>query len=147
MEIGLITVGACTGVTLLIVVVSLAVTASRTRTYQRTLEKLFEGRSPQTPQQFHDRYFAAKGIPFFVTSGVVKVLENELQADLSRLAADDDFAGNLAFLRGKLEHPETMLSLEKVFEVTISESDVHEMGTTVEDVVLVVWRTLNKKRK
>jgi hypothetical protein len=142
MEVGF----AAVGVTLLVIVVSLAVGAHRKRNSRLAIETAFAGRMPVSHEEFHERYFADRGVPSFVTIGVLKVLESEFEADLSRLSAADDFAGNLRFLRGHLEAPETMLSLEKVFEITISESDVHDMGTKVGDVVMLVWETLRKKQ-
>lgn len=147
MEPAIASILACTGIVILIVVASIAAAFVKTKRTRSRLDVVFAGREPLTEEEFHYRYFASKGIPFFVSAGVRKVLAAELQADLARLSADDDFSGNLSFLRDELEDPETLLSLEHVFEIRLSESDVHEMGTTVGDIIDVVWKTLKKNEK
>ena len=134
----------------LIVTAAYSVSFHRARYNTKQLDTAFAGRKPLSYQEFHKHYFAAKGIPEFVSVGVRKVLESETRSDLSRLAADDDFHGNLSFLKDAVDHPDTVNTLEKVFEIRISESDVQRMGSaTVEDIVNLVWKTLqaNKPRK
>lgn len=145
MEAGIASVAACTGVTTLIIIVGFLASAHRKRNSRLALEAAFKGRRPQTVEELHNRSFAERGVPFFVTAGVLKVLASELETDVSRLYAEDDFAGNLKAVRAAIEDPSMMLSLEEVFEVTISESDAHEMGTKVEDLVSLVWATLKRK--
>lgn len=150
MSYGLIAVGACSGILVLILTAVASVQYLRARYSAKQLDTAFTGRLPLSYKDFHKHYFAAKGIPEFVSVGVRKVLESETRSDLSRLAADDDFHGNLSFLKDAVDHPDTVNTLEKVFEIRISESDVQKMGSaTVEDIVNLVWKTLqaNKPRK
>lgn len=150
MNYGLIAVGACSGVLILVLAAAFSVSFLRKRYSAKKLETAFHGRRPLTHSEFHQHYFAAKGIPEFVSTGVRKVLESETRCDLSRLAGDDDFHGNLNFLQSAVDHPDTVNSLEKVFEIRISEADVQKMGSaTVEDIIQLVWHTLkaNKPRK
>lgn len=147
MSYGLIAVGACTGILVLIVTAVMSLSYLRARAAARRLDTAFQGRRPLTYKEFHQHYFAARGIPEFVSIGVRKVLESETRSDLSRLAADDDFHGNLSFLQDAVDHPDTVNTLEKVFEIRISESDVQRMGSAkVEDIVELVWNTLKQNR-
>lgn len=147
MNYGLIAVGACSGILILILAATVSASFLRARYSANKLEKAFAGRRPLTYKEFHQHYFAAKGIPEFVSVGVRKVLESETRSDLSRLAGDDDFHGNLNFLQNAVDHPDTVNSLEKVFEIRIAEADVQKMGSaTVEDIVLLVWKTLRDNR-
>lgn len=147
MEYALASVFACIGIVILIFLAGMATAFLKRSRNRSRLITLFADREPLTVEEFHERYIAPKGIPYFVSSGVLKALEAELQVDLSRLKADDDFAGNLLFLRNALEDPNTLRALEDVFEITISESDVHEMGTKAGDIIELVWKTLQKKHK
>lgn len=150
MNYGLIAVGACSGVLILVLAAAMSASYLRARYSAKKLEKAFAGRRPLSFQEFHQQYFAKRGIPEFVSVGVRKVLESETRFDLSRLAGDDDFHSNLSFLKNAVDHPDTVNSLEKVFEIRIAESDVATMGSaTVEDIVKLVWETLraNKPRK
>jgi hypothetical protein len=144
MWLGIASVLSCVGIALLIMLASIAAGRVKRSRNRARLDEVFDGRERLAIEEFHSRYVEPKGVPFIVSAGVIKVLERELQVDLSRATAADDFSGNLSFLRDSLEDPNTLLSLEDVFEVTFSESDVHDMGTTVGDIIDLVWKTLRK---
>lgn len=147
MEYALASVFACIGIVILIILAGIAAAFLKRRKNRSRLDTLFADREPLTVEEFHERHIASRGIPFFVSAGVLKALEAELQVHLSRLKADDDFAGNLLFLRNALEDPNTLRTLEDVFEITISESDVQKMGTTIGDIIDLIWMTLRKNEK
>lgn len=147
MEYALASGFACVGVVVLIFLAGVAANRLKTRKNRSLLDKAFADREPLTVEDFHERHIAAKGIPLFVSAGVLKVLEAELEVDVSRFTANDDFSGNLLFLRDALEDPDILRSLEDVFEIAISESDVQKMGTTIGDIIDLIWMTLRKNEK
>lgn len=73
-----ILLGAAIVVVLIIILVCLE---SRRKT--RKIEIAFSGRRPVKPEQFYDRYFKAKGIPFYIVDGVRIILEEQLSADIA----------------------------------------------------------------
>lgn len=122
--------------------IALAVREARAR--QRRVREAFAGREPLTAQEFFERYFRAEGIPFSVVSGVRRILEEHLGADLSRLAASDDFSKNLGFFwrYDSMADVEIVLALEKEFGIEIADEEA-AAARTVRDIVDMVWR---KKR-
>lgn len=114
------------------------------RARQRRIREAFSGREPQTDQQFFEHHFQSEGIPLPVVTGVRRVLEECLDADLSGLAATDDFSKNLSFFwrYDSMADVEIVLALEKEFGIEIADEEA-TAARTVRDIVELVW---SKKR-
>ena len=116
-----------------------------TRAKQRQVRETFAGRKPQTDRQFFERHFEADGIPLSVVSGVRRILEEHLDADLSKLSATDDFSTNLAFFwrYDSMADVEIVLALEKEFGIEITDEEA-AAARTIRAIVNLVW---NKKKQ
>src|SRR5215203_3674503 len=67
------------------------------RSKKKRFEAAFAGREPMDEQTFYERYFESRGAPADVVIKVRRILEEVLDADLSRLKAEDDLTKNLSF--------------------------------------------------
>ena len=123
-----------------VIVFGIALTLREGRAKQRQVRKAFAGREPQTDRQFFERHFQAEGVPLAVVSGVRRILEEHLGADLSRLAASDDFSTNLNFFwrYDSMADVEIVLALEKEFGIEIADAEA-AAAKTVRDIVGLVW--------
>jgi len=121
-------------------VFGIALTFREARAKRRQVRKAVAGREPLTAQEFFERHFQADGIPFSVVSGVRRILEEHLDADLSRLAASDDFSTNLNFFwrYDSMADVEIVLALEKEFGIEIADAEA-AAARTVRDIVGLVW--------
>lgn len=128
-----------------VVVLGIALTFREGRAKQRQVREAFAGRAPQTDRQFFERYFEAEGVPLAVVSGVRRILEEHLDADLSRLAASDDFSTNLNFFwrYDSMADVEIVLALEKEFGIEITDEEA-AAARTIRAIVDLVW---NKKEQ
>jgi acyl carrier protein len=81
-----------------------------------------------------------------VVSKVRKILEDELYADLSRLAAKDDFSKNLSFFWQfeSVANVEIVVRIEEEFEISIADPEA-EQTQTVEELVNLVWRKVRQR--
>jgi len=111
---------------------------------QGKIAEAFSGRDPKTEQQFFESYFLSEGVPFSVVSGVRRILEEHLDADLSRLEAVDDFSKNLGFFWNydSMADVEIVSALEKEFSIKITDQEA-AATRTVREIVNLVW---GKKR-
>ena len=109
------------------------------RAKRRKIEKAFSGREALLPEQFYERYFAAKGVPFEVANGVREVLTEQLDADLSRLIDADDFSKNLSFFWSfdSMASVEIVIALENKFSIKIEDVEA-ERARTVGDIIQLV---------
>jgi len=116
------------------------------RAKAKEIERAFAGRTPLDAETFYERYFQAKGIPPHVVTGVRRILEQELDADLSRLADEDDFSKNLRFFwhYDSMAGCVVLAALEKEFNIQISDAEAATM-TTVRDIVQKVWEKEREK--
>lgn len=80
---------------LFIISIPLGILGDRLR--NKEVEKAFGGRQELDERDFYERYFESKGVPFYVVQKIREILEDVLEADLSRLSAEDDFSKNLNF--------------------------------------------------
>ena len=103
------------------------------------IDKIFEGRSTLSPVEFHEKYYRDKGIPKYITLDILKLLEENLETDLSRLRPDDDFSKNLRYLLefDSMADVEIIESIESKFSVTISDTEAENIKT-INDLVLFV---------
>ena len=63
----------------------------------KKLEVVFKDREQLPVNIFYEKYYLDKNVPFNVVKNVRGILEDELDVDLSRLSAKDDFSKNLSF--------------------------------------------------
>jgi acyl carrier protein len=103
------------------------------------IDKVFEGRIKLTPDKFYEEYYNDKGIPKYIILDILKLLEDELEADLSRLIPDDDFSKNLRYLFefDSMADVEIIESIESKFSITISDTEAENIKT-INDLVLFV---------
>jgi acyl carrier protein len=113
------------------------------RTKRKKIEEAFADRQPLDERAFYERYFESRGVPFFVVSKVRKILEDELDADLSRLSVEDDFSKNLSFFwhYDSMASVEIVERLEEEFRIKITNTEAGQTHT-VEDIVNLVWSKL-----
>jgi len=116
----------------------------------KELENVFGGRQELDEQDFYERYFESKGIPFYIVRKIREILEEVLNADLSRLSAEDDFSKNLNFFwqEDSLADVEIFEKIEEEFEIKFYQSDFENLETTsVNDIVNIVWRKVKEKNE
>lgn len=108
-----------------------------------TAEATFAGRESLLPEQFYERYFRESGVSFDIVTGVRAILEEALEADLSRLANTDDFSKNLSFFWDfdSMADVEIICSLEKRFAISITDEEA-ESTKTVDDIIGLVHRKI-----
>ncbi|NNE67274.1 MAG: acyl carrier protein [Pyrinomonadaceae bacterium] len=107
------------------------------RKFKRNYEIAFDGRKSRSEEDFYDEFFAAREIPKDIAIKVRRLLEDELNTDLSRLKTTDDFSKNLGFF---FEHDsyvdvEIVIRLEEEFGISITDEEAAGLRT-VEDIVL-----------
>lgn len=109
------------------------------RAKERKVQEAFAGREPLTPEAFYDRYFLGLGIAPKIVSGIRKILEEQLAADMSRLRAEDDFSKNLSFFWDfdSMANVEIVLAIEKHFQIKIADPEAEKTHTVSELVQLV----------
>ena len=114
---------------------------------KKTVEAAFSGRTPLESEQFYDRYFKEKGVPFHIVAGIRAVLEEQLSADMSRLADTDDFSKNLNFFWDfdSMADVEIVCALEERFGIKISDNEA-EKTHTVSDIVNLVCNKARAQR-
>ncbi len=124
-----------------IIIVAIAVWTARneSRAKQRKVQEAFAGREPLTPEAFYDRYFLGQGIAPEVVSGIRRILEEQLDADMSCLRAEDDFSKNLGFFWhfDSMANVEIVLAIEEHFQIKIADSEAESTHTVSELVQLV----------
>lgn len=127
---------------ILIELVTLAFFYRRQKT--RKMKAALAGRAPFSGADFYERFFLAQGVPREVVLGVRKVLEEQLGADLSRLAASDDFSKNIGFLFefGPMADAAIVGALEKEFSIRISREEAIN-AHTIQGIVELVSRKVH----
>lgn len=115
------------------------------RAKEKKVQETFAGRESHTPEAFYDRYFLGLGVAPEVVSGIRKVLEEQLSADMSRLRAEDDFSKNLSFFWDfdSMASVEIVLAIEEHFQIKIADPEA-EKTRTVSDLVQLVSCKLRK---
>jgi len=113
---------------------------------EKRFDNAFRGRKKLSAEAFYTEYFKNKNIPKQIVYGVKQVLEEQLNADLSKLSAEDDLSKNLSFLweLDSLADVEIIVALEEKFNIKIQDSEA-EKTYTVRDIVHLVWMKLEKK--
>jgi acyl carrier protein len=103
------------------------------------INKIFEGRNKLTPDEFYEKYYSDKGIPKYIIIDILKLLEAELETDLSRIMPDDDFSKNLRYLFefDSMADVEIIESIENKFSLNISDTEAESIKT-INDLVFFV---------
>ncbi len=115
---------------------------------RRELEKVFSGRQELEERDFYERYFREKEIPFYVVQKIRVILEEVLDADLSRLSAKDDFSKNLNFFwqEDSLADVEIIERIEEEFGIAFQQKDFESLNPfTVEQIVEITWTKILEK--
>lgn len=126
--------------------VTLGVIGERQR--RKKIEKVFENRQELDERDFYERYFESKDVPFYVIRKIREILEQVLEADLSRLSAEDDFSKNLNFFwqDDSMADVEIFEKIEEEFEIKFYQSDFENLQTTsINDIVNIVWQKVKDK--
>jgi acyl carrier protein len=128
----------------IITVIAIPLGIWQARAKRKKIEKAFANRQTLDERAFYERYFESRGVPFFVVSRVRKILEDELDADLSRLSSEDDFSQNLSFFwdYDSMADVEIVARLEEEFRIKITDIEAAQ-SRTVEDIVNLVWNKLS----
>jgi len=114
----------------------------------RVLERIFEGRSLLTDDEFFRRYFPAGDVEKVVVVGIRDALIKNLPLDMRTLAPDDNFGRELQFVwsHDSLADVELLLDVEKRFDVTIGTREARET-LTMGDLIRLVDRKVKAKRR
>ena len=110
------------------------------------LESIFLGRESLSNEEFYEKYFKSYNIPSHIVYGVKRILEEQLDTDLSKLQAEDDFSTNLSvfFALDSMADVEIVLALEEEFDIKISDKEAEETHT-IRDIVNLVQHKTNEK--
>ena len=133
---------------LIVVSIPLGIIGDKIRS--KNLEKVFGGRQELNERDFYERYFESQSVPFFVIKKIREILEDVLDADLSRLSAEDDFSKNLNFFwqEDSLADVEIFERIEEEFQIKLHQSDFDGLETTtINDIVNIVWRKVREKNE
>lgn len=109
------------------------------RQKKKKLNAAFSGRTSLTLDDFYTTYFSNSGFKHDVVCKIKEIFERNLDADLSKLSADDDFSKNLKFIwkYDSLADVQIIIDLEKEFNIRITDAEAEKM-TTIRKVVEVV---------
>jgi len=113
---------------------------------KKKIEAAFGGRESLAPVEFYERFFRAQGVPQEVVLGVRKVLEEQLDVNLSRLAASDDFSKNIKFFfdLDSMADVEIVCALEAEFSIKITDEEAGN-ARTIQDIVELVSRKIQMR--
>jgi acyl carrier protein len=106
----------------------------------------FEGRESLNPQQFYERYFEQKGVPFHIVEKIRTILEDQLSDDMSRMQEHDDFTRELRFFWAfdSMASIEIVLAFEEAFDIQIADAEAERIRT-VSDIVFLVYAKILEK--
>lgn len=112
----------------------------------KKIQAAFAGREPLDERTFYERYFMNHGVPADVVGRFRRVLEDELNADMSRLRAEDDFERNLSFFWefDSMADVELIIRLEEEFGIKIKDAEAQQ-ATSVAEMVELVWSKLHPR--
>lgn len=131
---------------LVVTAIPIIIIANRKR--EKDLEKTFGERRELSARDFYEEYFESQEIPFFIVKKIREILEEVLDADLSRLSAEDDFSKNLNFFwqEDSLADEEIFEKIEEEFQIKLEQSDFDSLQTlSINDIVNTVWRKVREK--
>ncbi|MDP3840822.1 MAG: hypothetical protein Q8Q54_18050 [Methylococcales bacterium] len=104
----------------------------------------FFDRESLSIDEFYQRYYNETDIPYSVVAGVIKILEEYLDADMSYLRGEDDFSNNINFFwdYDSMANTEIVCALEKEFNIKILDAEAEET-TAVNDIFNLVARKIS----
>jgi len=113
---------------------------------KKKLNNLFLGRESLTNEEFYEKYFKSNNTPDNIVYGVKRILEKELDTDLSKLQAEDDFSTNLSvfFALDSMADVEIVLSIEKEFNIIITDKEAEETHT-IRDIINLIERKIEQQ--
>ena len=113
----------------------------------KKINEAFDERPSLPDTEYYDKFFKAQGVPQEIVVGIRKILQEQLNADLSRLNASDDLSKNIGFFfeLDSMADVEIICALEECFSIKISDEEASN-ARTVQDIVSLVWRkAMNNK--
>ena len=130
----------------ILIVIGIPFRLWESRAKKKRIEAAFAHRKPLDERTFYERYFQSRDVPAFVVIKVREVLEYELEADLSRLSAEDDFTRNISFFwdYDSLANVKIVEHLEEEFRIKITDAEAEKTHTVV-DIVNLVWLKLGER--
>ena len=101
------------------------------------------GRTPLTGEQLYTQYFQALGVRPDIPEKVRRILEENVDADLSMLKDTDDFSKELSFFweMDSMADVEAVIAFEKEFGIKISDGESQSMKT-FHDMVMTIDRKI-----
>ena len=129
----------------LLILVGMALVPYYKKRHKKAVNTLFAGRLALSEKVFFEQYFAAQGVSEAVAVGVRQVLEKTFVADLSRLAAEDNFSQNIRYFfeSDSMADVELLVALEERFNIKISDSEAENVQTIRQLVMLVNEKVSN----
>jgi len=121
------------------VMVGYLLTIFETKRKQKKIENAFKGRELLSPKAFYEKFYLDKEIAIETVKGVRKVLEEQLDCDLSQLSSEDDFSENLSFFWDfdSMASVEIVMALEEEFSIKIEDFEA-EKAHTINDIIMLV---------
>jgi acyl carrier protein len=112
----------------------------------KKIQAAFAGREALDERTFYERYFINRGVTEDVVGRFRRVLADELNADMSRLRAEDDFERNLSFFWefDSMADVELIIRLEEEFGIKIKDTEAQQ-ASSVADMVELVWSKLRAR--
>jgi len=120
-----------------------------TQNQNKKIEEVFGNRQTLDERDFYERYFQSQGIPFYIVKKFREILEEVLDADLSRLSAEDDFSKNLNFFweEDSLADVEIFERIEEEFDITLTQTDFDLIKTmSITNIVNMIWRKIQERK-
>ena len=110
------------------------------------LDRVFEGRSLLSDDEFYERYFPDGSVSKEVAVGIRAAFIEHVPLDMRRLAPEDSFGRELQFVwsHDSLADVELILDVEKKFAISISEQEGRET-LTMGALIRLVDRKVKEK--
>jgi acyl carrier protein len=139
----------CLGILIVIALAAVPFSIWESRKRNKEVNAVFAGRQELDDRDFYEKYFQAQGIPYFIVQKIRTIFAEELNADMSRLSAEDDFSKNLSFFWefDSLADVEIVMRLEEEFQIKLTSEDLQDQFRTVDGMVNLVWRKVREKEK
>lgn len=102
------------------------------------VNKIFKGRDSLSPDEFYEKYYSGR-VPKHIVIEIIKILELDLDTELSRLRPEDDFSNNLRYLfeTDSMAGVEVIELIEHEFSIKISDDEAESIKT-IDDLILFV---------
>jgi len=113
----------------------------------RALDRIFEGHSLLSDDEFYQRYFPDGSVSKEVAVGIRAAFIEHVPLNMRRLAPEDSFGRELQFVwsHDSLADVELILDVEKRFGVSISEQEARET-LTMGALIRLVDRKVKKTK-